>query len=103
MQPAARDEPPHEEPEGTRPAGRNLPIAIVTGLSLAGLFFGMLFWRPGAFFVLAAVVILLAQYEFYAALARRGYRPATALGVAGGAVVLAGAYTRGPQALSFGL
>jgi len=103
MQPAARDEPPHEEPEGARPGGRNLTVAIITGLSLAGLFFGMLFWRPGAFFILAAVVILLAQYEFYAALSRRGYHPATALGVVGGAVVLAGAYTRGPQALSFGL
>jgi phosphatidate cytidylyltransferase len=103
VQPAARDEPPNEEPERARSAGRNLPVAIITGLLLAGLFFAMLFWRPAAFFVLAGVVILLAQYEFYVALARRGFRPATALGVAGGAVVLAGAYWRGPQALSFGL
>ena len=103
MQPAARDEPPNEEPERARSAGRNLPVAIITGLTLAGLFFVCLFWRPAAFFVLAAAAILLAQYEFYAALTRRGYRPATALGVAAGAVVLAGAYWRGPQALSFGL
>jgi len=103
VQPAARDEPPNEEPERARSAGRNLPVAIITGLTLAGLFFVCLFWRPAAFFVLAAAAILLAQYEFYAALTRRGYRPATALGVAAGAVVLAGAYWRGPQALSFGL
>lgn len=103
MQPAARDEPPAEEPEPARSAGRNLPVAIAVGLVLAGLVFGTLFWRPGAFFVLAAAAILLAQYEFYGAVARRGYRPATALGIAGGAVVLAGAFWRGPQALSFGI
>jgi phosphatidate cytidylyltransferase len=103
VQPAARDEPPAEEPEPARSSGRNLPVAIAVGLVLAGLVFGTLFWRPGAFFVLAAAAILLAQYEFYGALARRGYRPATALGVAGGAVVLAGAFWRGPQALSFGI
>jgi phosphatidate cytidylyltransferase len=107
VHPAAHDEPSDHEPSGAGSpapaAGRNLPVAIITGLTLAGLFFVCLFWRPAAFFVLAALAILLAQYEFYAALTRRGFRPATALGVAGGAVVLAGAYWRGPQALSFGL
>ncbi|MGH2794065.1 MAG: phosphatidate cytidylyltransferase, partial [Actinomycetota bacterium] len=62
-----------------------------------------LFWKPAAFFVLAGGVILLALQEFYAALASRGYRPATALGLAGGALVLVGAYWKGPQALSFGV
>ncbi len=103
MHPAARDEPPEEEPEPARSGGRNLPIAVATGLGLAGLVLGTLFWKPGAFFVLAFVAILIAQYEFYGALSRRGYRPATALGVAGGAVVLAGAFARGSQALSFGV
>jgi phosphatidate cytidylyltransferase len=103
VQPAARDEPPAEEPEPARRAGRNLPVAIAVGLALAGLVFGTLFWKPGAFFVLAFAAILIAQYEFYSTLTKRGYRPATTLGVAGGAVVLAGAYWRGPQALSFGV
>ena len=103
MQPAARDEPPREEPSEPRPGGRNLPIAIATGLALAALVFGTLFWRAGAFVVLAAAAILLAQYEFYGALSRRGYRPATAVGMATGAVILAGAFWRGPQALSFGV
>jgi phosphatidate cytidylyltransferase len=103
VQPAARDEPPTEEPEPARAAGRSVPVAVATGLLLAGLVFGTLFWRAGAFFVLAASAILIAQYEFYGALTKRGFRPATALGVAGGAVVLAGAYWRGPQALSFGV
>ena len=103
MQPAARDEPPQEEPSEPRPGGRNLPVAIITGLSLAALVFGTLFWRAGAFVVLAAAAILLAQYEFYGALSRRGYRPARELGLAAGGVILAGAFWRGPQALSFGL
>jgi phosphatidate cytidylyltransferase len=103
VQPAAHDEPPTEEPEPARAASRSVPVAVATGLLLAGLVFGTLFWRAGAFFVLAATAILIAQYEFYGALTKRGLRPATALGVAGGAVVLAGAYWRGPQALSFGV
>jgi len=103
VQPAARDEPPPEEPAPARSAGRSVPVAIATGLLLAGLVFGTLFWKAGAFFVLAATAILIAQYEFYGALTKRGYRPATALGVAGGAVILAGAYWRGSQALTFGL
>src|SRR5438093_138980 len=76
---------------------------IATGRALAALVFGTLFWRAGAFVVLAAAAILLAQYEFYGALSRRGYRPATAVGMATGAVILAGAFWRGPQALSFGV
>jgi phosphatidate cytidylyltransferase len=104
MQPLPMDDAPHEEPESHGASGgRNLPIAIATGLGLAGLVFGTLFWRPAAWFVLVAVVLLLAQYELYSVLAKRGYRPAIPLGLAGGAVVLAGAYWRGTQALSFGV
>lgn len=101
MEPAPTEGiPPEPEAPGT---GRNLPVAIITGLTLAGLLFGTLFWKPAAFFVLAGGVILLALQEFYSALSSRGYRPATALGMAGGALVLVGAYWKGPQALSFGL
>lgn len=101
MEPAPSEGIP-PEPEAPR-AGRNLPVAIITGLTLAGLLFGTLFWKPAAFFVLAGSVIMLALQEFYSALASRGYRPATALGMVGGALVLVGAYWKGPQALSFGL
>ncbi|HJR19878.1 MAG TPA: phosphatidate cytidylyltransferase [Actinomycetota bacterium] len=101
MEPAPSEVPPPEPAEPS--AGRNLPVAIITGLTLAGLIFGTLFWKPAAFFVLAGGVILLALQEFYAALSSRGYRPATALGLAGGALVLVGAYWKGPQALSFGV
>ena len=103
MQPAPRETPPPEEPASGPPAGRNLPIAIITGLALAGLLFGTIFWRPAAFFVLVAVVLLIAQYELYQVLSSRGFRPATGLGLAGGALMLSGAYWRGTQALSFGM
>ena len=105
MQPLPTDDAPHEEPEEANGSagGRNLPVAIATGLGLAGLVFGTVLWRPAAWFVLVAVVLLIAQYELYSTLARRGYRPATPLGLAGGAVLLAGAYWRGTEALSFGL
>jgi len=101
MEPASSEGIP-PDPEAPR-AGRNLPVAIITGLTLAGLLFGTLFWKPAAFFVLAGSVIMLALQEFYSALSSRGYRPATALGMTGGALVLVGAYWKGPQALSFGL
>ena len=103
MDPAPVDGTPPPEPAPPQGGGRNLPVAIITGLTLAGLLFGTLFWRPAAFFVLAGGVILLAQWEFYAALTSRGYGPATALGMAGGALVLVGSYWKGPQALSFGI
>ena len=105
MQPLPMDDAPQEEPPAGagKGAGRNLPVAIAVGLVLAGLVFATLFWRPAAWFGLVAVVLLLAQYELYSVLAKRGYRPAIPLGLAGGAVVLAGAYWRGTQALSFGV
>ncbi len=101
MEPAPTEGSP---PEQAAPrAGRNLPVAIITGLTLVGLIFGSLYWTPAAFPVLAGAAILLALQEFYSALSSRGYRPATALGLAGGALVLFGAYWKGPQALSFGM
>lgn len=47
--------------------------------------------------------VLLAQAELYRVLRSRGYRPAATLGLAGGALLLIGAYQRGPAALSFGV
>ena len=52
-----------------------------------------------AFAVVASIVILLAQAELYATMHRRGYQPATALSLVIGAMMLAGAYLRGEQAM----
>jgi phosphatidate cytidylyltransferase len=102
VQPAPRGEPP-AEPSSGGPRGRNLPVAIATGLALAGAFFAALFTSSAAFLALVLLVLLTAQQELYAALARRGGRPATLLGLAAGALVVVGAYWRGAQALTFGL
>lgn len=78
--------------------GRNLKLAIATGLTLAALVIGLLILGPRYFFVLAFVVIMLAQVEFYAAVRKAGFDPATALGLVAGAVMLLGVFFKGPQA-----
>jgi len=45
--------------------------------------------------------VLTAQWELYRAFRTHGFRPADILGIAAGAVMLVGAYNRGPTALSF--
>jgi phosphatidate cytidylyltransferase len=55
----------------------------------------------GAFVVIAGAVVLLGQAELYSAMSRKGHQPATALGLAVGALAMAGAYTRGESALLF--
>jgi phosphatidate cytidylyltransferase len=95
-------EPENGAPPSQGRAGRNLPIAIITALVLAGLIFATLFTSRVAFFVLVSVAILAAQWELYRAFRVRGFKPADVLGLLAGAGVLIGAYHYGPTALSFG-
>lgn len=80
------------------PPGRDLKLAIVTGLTLAALVVGLLFLGAKPFFGLAFVVILIAQGEFYVSSQRAGHSPAITLGLVGGAVMLLGVFLRGPEA-----
>lgn len=73
-------------------------MAILTGLTLGALVIGLLVVGPEAFFGFVCVVLLLAQGEFYRAARGAGYNPATALGLAAGAVLLVGVFTRGQSA-----
>jgi phosphatidate cytidylyltransferase len=82
-----------------RGAGRDVPMAFLTGLILAGLALGAIAIGPGPFAALAAIVVLFAQGEFYLALQRRHFQPATALGLVSGALVLGAAYYRGEGAM----
>lgn len=85
------------EPE--RRSGRNLPLALLTGVLLAGAALATL-WIGRAWFALfAGAAVVLAQGEYYAAVRHRGYRPATAVGLAGGALISAAAYLRGEAAM----
>lgn len=85
------------EPE--RRAGRDVPMAFVTGVVLAALALGALAIGSGAFAVVAGAFVLLAQGEFYFALQKRHYQPATALALVSGALVLGAAYYRGEGAM----
>jgi phosphatidate cytidylyltransferase len=49
----------------------------------------------------AGIVVLFAQAELYATMQRRGFQPATMLGLVLGALTLIGAYTRGEAGMLF--
>jgi phosphatidate cytidylyltransferase len=78
--------------------GRDLPLAIITGMILAVAALITLWLAKSAFAVVATVAVLLAQTELYTAFQRRGYQPATALGVILGALTMCAAYFKGEQA-----
>jgi phosphatidate cytidylyltransferase len=82
-----------------RAPGRNVQIAFLTGVVLAVLAVGAIAIGPEPFAVLAGAVILIGQGEFYFALQKRHYQPATALGLVSGALVLAAGYFQGEAAM----
>ena len=91
------------EPVPTRYAERNLPAAVISAALLVAAAIISIALSRALFAVVAGVVVLVGQAELYAAMQRRGAQPATALGLAMGAVVLGAAYFRGEQAILFGL
>lgn len=82
-------------------AGRNLPVAIATGVGLAVLAAGTLVVHPVAFVVLLCLAMVVAVWEMRQALSEGGlYAPF--LPVAVGAVSMTvAAYLRGAEALVF--
>ncbi|HXQ90614.1 MAG TPA: phosphatidate cytidylyltransferase [Acidimicrobiales bacterium] len=88
--------PPGGSGEGS---GRNLPVAIATGVGIALL--AVLCAEVGtvATLVLSTVVVTLAAAECYAALRRAGRRPATLLGLVATVAIMVSAYAKGLAAL----
>ncbi|HEX5627137.1 MAG TPA: phosphatidate cytidylyltransferase [Actinomycetota bacterium] len=80
-------------------AGRDVPTAFLTGLVLAGLAVGAILIGPGAFAIFAGIVVLFALGEFYLAMQKRHFQPATALGLVSGALILGAGYYRGENAM----
>ncbi len=85
--------------EGIRRTGRDVPAAFLTGLVLAILALGSLAIGDWAFALVAGAIVLWAQGELYLALQRHHLQPATALGLASGALVLGAAYFSGEAAM----
>ena len=92
---------PRREP-GAR-AGRNLPLAILTGLLLAGVLIGTLVLSRPAFVAFLLGIVTLALLELLTVLRARATRPARPVVLGVGALLVVGAYLEGPAALSFGL
>jgi phosphatidate cytidylyltransferase len=84
-------------------AGRNLPLAILTGLLLAGALIGSLVLSRPAFVAFLLGIVTLALLELLTVLRARATRPAGPVVLGVGALLVVGAYLEGPAALSFGL
>lgn len=78
--------------------GRNLKLAIATGLTLAAIAIGLLILGARPFMVFVVAMVLLAQGEFYSVTRKAGYDPATALGLVAGGVMLVGVFLKGSRA-----
>jgi phosphatidate cytidylyltransferase len=84
---------------GPNEGERDVPAAFITGVLMAGFALGSILVGDALFAVLAAAVVLLAQGELYGVLHKHHHQPATAVGLATGALVMAGAYYRGEGAM----
>jgi phosphatidate cytidylyltransferase len=89
------------EPAAPAFAGRNMPMALLTAAVLAVLAVISIAIDKAFFAFIAGGVILVGQAEVYAAMHRKGYQPATALGLVLGGLMLAAAYLKGEQAMLF--
>jgi phosphatidate cytidylyltransferase len=69
---------------GTPPAadGRNLPVAVASGLVLAAVFLALSMWRPAAVVAFVTLALGVAALEYFSRVTDKGYRPAVAAGIA---------------------
>jgi phosphatidate cytidylyltransferase len=102
LDPAGADAGMPRRERGAR-AGRNLPVAIVTALLLAGVLITTLVLSRPLFVAFLLGIVTLALLELLAVLRARATRPARPVVLAMGALLVVGAYLEGPAALSFGL
>lgn len=84
-------------------AGRNLFLAIGSGLVFGAIFLGSLFWMKPAFAILVAAIVATALVELAAAFRTAGRR-VPRVGVAlGGLLIVAATYFWGAQGMLLGL
>jgi len=80
-------------------AGRNVPVAVATGVGIAVVALACFKAGTVASLILATVVVTLAAAECFASLRRAGMRPATLLGLVATVAVMVSAYTKGIAAV----
>jgi phosphatidate cytidylyltransferase len=87
------------ERRGPNAGERDLPAAFMTAIALALLALGGLAIGEAVFAVLAALVVLVAQFELFTSMQKRHYQPATFVGLVSGVLIMWAAYTRGEGAM----
>ena len=78
---AAPQRPPSAGATPPSADGRNLPVAVASGLALAAVFLALAMWRPAGALVFVTVALGLAAVEYFARVTDKGYRPVIAVGV----------------------
>lgn len=82
---------------------RDLPVAIASGVILAGAFIGSVLWHPAAFTVVVAALVFIGLVETARSLEDHGWPVALPVLLVAGAVTLVGAYVAGTQGVVLGV
>ncbi len=96
---AAPQRPPSAGATAPAADGRNLPIAVASGLALAAVFLALAMWRPAGAMAFVTIALGLAAVEYFARVTDKGYRPVIAVGVAACVAAPLAAYWVGEQAI----
>jgi phosphatidate cytidylyltransferase len=91
---------PHPfDPPSDGGSGRNMSIAIATGVAVSAVALLAMWAGPVPSLVLATVVVTLCAAEAYGTLRRSGRRSATLLGLVATVGIMVTAYAKGPSAI----
>ncbi len=96
---AAPQRPPSAGATAPAADGRNLPIAVASGLALAAVFLALAMWRPAGAMAFVTIALGLAAVEYFARVTDKGYRPVIAVGVVACVAAPLAAYWVGEQAI----
>jgi phosphatidate cytidylyltransferase len=83
--------------------GRNMPVAIASGLLLAAVLIGTVVWSPMAFTGLVVALVLVAIVETCRSLRREGVESATPVILIAGLIMLVGTFRAGFAGLGVGV
>ncbi len=96
---AERTRQPDDERASEAAKGRNVPIAVAVGIGMA-IVAALLFKAgPAPAMLLIEVVLVAAGFEYFTAMQRSGFRPATLLGLAAVAGLPIACYWKGESAI----